>query len=265
MDSFAHGTAATRGEGEPSRRPGTPARATSHGPERRFQCVGVPVAASVEPGPAGAVARGRVGARRRPPRPRARPRRATPRARRPRAARGIAVRAARASRSAPRAAGDAPRPTESSGRGPALVATAAGARAREHAVPVVAYATASRVRARARAGRTFPPASLPLDDLFGHVRVDGIVLPYRSLLRLGRPPVGGDGQNDEGEPGEHLWRAASRHGGVKLAVTPVAKRTRPGPSRTSSRAVRPTSRKGGLKGGNTWRELLIIARLCSRI
>jgi len=95
MEFFAHGPAATRGEGEPSRRPGTPARATSHGPERRFQRVGVPVAASVEPGPAGAVARCRVGARRRPPRPRARPRRtgATPRARRPRAA--------RASRSAP--------------------------------------------------------------------------------------------------------------------------------------------------------------------
>ena len=90
MEFFAHGPAATRGEGEPSRRPGTPARATSHGPERRFQRVGVPVAASVEPGPAGAVARCRVGARRRPPRPRARPRRtgATPRARRPRAARG---------------------------------------------------------------------------------------------------------------------------------------------------------------------------------
>ena len=52
MDSFAHGPAATRGEGEPSRRPGTPACATSHGPERRFQRVGVPVAASVEPGPA---------------------------------------------------------------------------------------------------------------------------------------------------------------------------------------------------------------------
>ena len=45
------------------------------------------------------------------------------------------------------------------------------------------------------------------------------MLPYRSLLRLGRSPVGGDGQNDEGEPGEHLWRAARRHGGVKLAVS----------------------------------------------
>ena len=255
MDPFAHGPAAARGEGEPSRRPGTPARATSLVPERRFQLVGVPVAASVEPGPAGAVARCRVGARRRPPRPRARPRRtgAMPRARRPRAARGS--RSAPPGRRGPRRGPRATRRDRPSRRD-------AGPRWSQlpqvHAhvsMPSQSSPTRPRVASARGLGRVVPSHQHPFPStIFLAISESGsISLCCRTdrffgsggpqsaatvkTTRASRPIICGASTRRGQARRELLWRNG-------LVRDP--------PGRAREQSARPR------KGGNTWRELLRV-------